>query len=77
MKTSEIILLTIVSILLILIAVLSVINASFPLIYSLVGIGQIFWLITVFKILKSNNKNSETFEEFYEKVTGDKNRFTL
>lgn len=71
MKTSGIFLLILSSVILLLVAICASLNYSFPLVFYLVCTGQLFLLLAVYKILKEHYTPKETFEEFYENVTGD------
>ncbi|WP_026839196.1 hypothetical protein [Gillisia sp. JM1] len=71
MKSSGIFFLVLTSIVLVLVAIISVLNFPFPLVFYLVCFGQLLLIITVYKVLKEDYKPDSTFEEFYEKETGD------
>ncbi len=71
MKSSGIFFLVLTSIVLVLVAIFSALNFPFPLIFYLVCFGQLLLIITVYKVLKEDYKPDSTFEEFYEKETGD------
>jgi len=71
MKSPGIFFLVLTSIVLVLVATFSALNFPFPLVFYLVCFGKLLLLITVYKILTDDYKPSSTFEEFYEKVTGD------
>ncbi|CAM4158406.1 hypothetical protein GIHI108528_07345 [Gillisia hiemivivida] len=71
MKSSGIFFLVLTSIVLVLVAIFSVLNFPFPLVFYLVCFGQLLLIITVYKVLKEDYKPDSTFDEFYEKETGD------
>jgi len=71
MKSPAIFYLVLTSIVLVLVTLFSIFNFSFPLVFYLVCFGKLLLLITVYKILTDDYKPNSTFEEFYEKVTGD------
>lgn len=71
MKSFGIFFLVLTSIVLVLVAIFSALNFPFPLVFYLVCFGQLLLIITVYKVLKEDYKPDSTFEEFYEKETGD------
>jgi uncharacterized membrane protein len=71
MKNPGILFLVLTTVILVLVAIFSALNFPFPLIFYLVCFGQLLLLITVYKVLRDDYKPESTFEEFYEKVTGD------
>jgi uncharacterized membrane protein len=71
MKNTGILFLVLTTVILVLVAIFSALNFPFPLIFYLVCFGQLLLLITVYKVLRDNYKPESTFDEFYEKVTGD------
>lgn len=71
MKSSGVFFLVLTSIVLVLVVIFSALNFPFPLIFYLVCFGQLLLIITVYKVLKEDYKPNSTFEEFYEKETGD------
>ncbi len=71
MKSPGIFFLVLTSIVLILVAIFSALNFPFPLVFYLVCFGKLLLLITVYKVLTDDYKPDSTFEEFYEKETGD------
>lgn len=73
MKSPGIFYLVLTSIVLVLVAIFSALNFPFPLVFYLVFFGKILLIITVYKVLKDDYKPNMTFEEFYEKKTGDSN----
>lgn len=72
MKSPGIFLLILTSIVLVLVAILAALNFEFSLVFYLVCIGQLLLIVTVYKVLTDTNKPTTTFDEFYEKTTGDK-----
>lgn len=71
MKSPGIIFLVLTTIVLVLVAIFSALNFPFPLVFYLVCFGQLLLIFTVYKVLKDDYKPESTFEEFYEKETGD------
>ncbi len=73
MKSPGIFFLVLTSIVLILVAMFSALNFPFPfpLVFYLVCLGKLLLLITAYKVLTDDYKPNSSFEEFYEKVTGD------
>jgi len=71
MKTSTIFYLILTTTILVLVVVFSVLNFPFPLIFYMAFFGEILFLITVYKVLREDYKPNNTFEEFYENVTGE------
>ncbi len=71
MKSFGIFFLVLTSIVLVLVTIFSALNFPFPLVFYLVCFGQLLLIITVYKVLKEDYKPDSTFEEFYEKETGD------
>ncbi len=58
--------LMITTIILLLVVCLSTLNKSFHWIFYLTVIGQIFLVITVYKVLTDSYSTDKTFEDFYE-----------
>ena len=71
MKSFGIFFLVLTSIVLVLVTIFSALNFPFPLVFYLVCFGKLLLIITVYKVLKEDYKPDSTFEEFYEKETGD------
>jgi len=71
MKSSGIFFLVLTSIVLVFAATFSALNFPFPLILYLICLGKLLLLITVFKVLRDEYTPTITFDEFYEKVTGN------
>ena len=71
MKSPGIIFLVLTTIVLVLVAIFSALNFPFPLVFYLVCFGQLLLIFTVYKVLKDDYTPESTFEEFYEKETGD------
>lgn len=71
MKNHGILFLVLTTFILVLVAIFSALNFPFPLVFYLVCFGQLLLIITVYKVLRDDYKPKSTFEEFYEKVTGD------
>ena len=69
MKTTGITWLVITSLVLVLMAILSVLNFSFSLIFFIMCFGQILLIITVYKVLTDDYTTNKTFKDFYEDYT--------
>lgn len=66
MKISTHFFVLITTLILALVAVLVFYNFSFPLILITVLLGQAWWLLTVYKVLKDDYSTEKTFEDWYE-----------
>ncbi|NJW52374.1 hypothetical protein [Salinimicrobium oceani] len=66
MKISAHFFVLITTVILALVAVLVFYNFSFPLILITVILGQAWWLLTVYKVLKDDYSTEKTFEDWYE-----------
>ena len=73
MKNIAIYLLAITTFLLLLVVVFSAMNFPYAWVFYLTVIGQIFLVVTVYKVLRDKYTTQKTFEDFYEDapVRGD------
>ncbi len=66
MKSTGIILLSIATLLLIGLVFLSAANVAFPWVFYLTLIGQLIFMLSVYKILTENYQTEKTFDDWYE-----------
>lgn len=66
MKFSGVFYLWVTTFILVLVTVFSSLNFSFPVVFYLVCTGQLFLLVSVYKVLTDKYTTSKTFEDFYE-----------
>ena len=66
MKLQETIFLTITSVILITVTVFALTGFPFGWIFNLTVLGQIFLVVSVYKVLTDNYTTDKTFKDFYE-----------
>ncbi|AVR44358.1 hypothetical protein C7S20_03285 [Christiangramia fulva] len=66
MKRTGIILLSISTLILVSLVVLSSANVAFPIVFYLTVIGQVIFMLSVFKILTDKYHTEKTFDDWYE-----------
>lgn len=66
MRSIGIILLSIATLILILLVVLSVYNTPFVPVFYLTVVGQLIFMVSVYKILTENYHTDKTFDDWYE-----------
>jgi hypothetical protein len=66
MKFSAMLLLALTSLILVTVVLFSAMNLPFGLVFLLTTVGQVFLVVTVYRVLKDNYTTDKTFEDFYE-----------
>ncbi len=66
MKFSAMFLLALTSLILLTVVIFSAMNLPFGLVFLLTTFGQVFLVVTVYRVLKDNYTTDKTFEDFYE-----------
>lgn len=66
MRSTGIILLSIATLILISLVILSAYNFPFPPIFYLTVLGQLIFMVSVYKILTDNYHTDKIFEDWYE-----------
>lgn len=41
-------------------------NVAYPIVYTTVIIGQVWWLLTIYKVLTDDYTTEKTFDDWYE-----------
>lgn len=66
MKSTAMKLVVATTVLLILIAITSALDFPFYLVFYLVCLGQVVWIITIYKVLTDDYQTEKTFDDWYE-----------
>ncbi len=66
MKFSGVFYLGVTTFILILVSIFSSLDFSFPVVFYLVCAGQLFLILSVYKVLTDKYSTNKTFDDFYE-----------
>ncbi len=66
MKVSVHFYIIITTLLLVGVAVTVFFNVAYPIVYTTVIIGQVWWLLTIYKVLTDDYTTEKTFDDWYE-----------